>query len=1229
MTELTNRRGVNTVEEQALEMDWFFRDQPISDQGIDAHVEKAPGGAGTGRLLALQIKSGPSYFSEPTKDGWIFRFAKKKARLWLEHALPVLVVLVDIQQRVAYWQHISEQTIQSTGKGFKVEVPQSNTVADADDLWTHIASGIERRAAERYDLAMSQLPPQTKTALRKLADDALIDARVLAVHLAEGRGNPRATVQSLLLTRPGWLSRNTPLSWQALGSYAAEHDHCDLSADAFERASEAVPDPGALLAAAALNVMPYDAVRSEELLIAAERADSGALLIAIGRSLLNHPAGDAGARTVPPSLLDDTEELRTTVAVQAFLSDQARRANELDVARRHALLALEADPESSDAMLRVAEITLRRVQAGQLPDHHLLEAIDLLNRAHQQRREWAGPTLETLVQLLMAHYLLGQFDDVLAHALPSPIGSATADEAADPEVRRFALVAASYAGRRDLVESLSSQLGEKVQDNVTRLRVGALDLGPTEERALLEQEFERAVHDDDYVGVLHASIALASHGVNMTEAIRPLVERSIIQASDMRLIEALADIQVNTDAALAQLRSLARTDMGAAEHLIGQLVAAERFVEAAEACLTLYESTRSSFFVVARAEILIQGGDDHAEEAARAAIAQTGFSYQRRSLLTFLAQQASDRGDWDEAEEHLSKVLTLSAQPRDSEVWNLLVCLVELGRLMRASEIWQQYRPSVRDYHQAILWLKVNGVARWDESLASEALTLARRFNEPALSTALLSRIITTTIARETKDGDTDPSLEARRRIAQGSVPADLHRQAFIALNGLVEEFGSATGVTVLRGEPEDLIEQITEQTRTLATAEPLLNLVEAAKESRAPVGILTSVRRSGYATFLIQRLLPLVAGAADDAEHEDEVANARGAIDGVVVIETAALLTLTADGSLSHLDGHFRALQYPTPSLYDVHRAVFDIRGLAGSPGSTTWDYDRDAMTFSELGDDEFIRQMRRSTRLEQLAEGLAIRPVRELPLFERLADEPSHSAWLAPIQLAHDQQLPLWSDDLGLRRLARHFGVLAFGTPALVDALRDRGLQSARTPESYDSVLAITATTNQDLAADLVVDVVLHIEDLIALGDQTGWLPEAGALVLARPSWWAWQPAPFDDLLKLYAHIKERRPERLSDWQHAAMIGAAKAYQQAGLSTRVLAAIALLGFEGGRHLDDLVAGCLRARHVAKQLNLPDPVSQLPAAAAALSKGGRLDDPATIVERVLARLPVPSERNE
>ena len=75
---------------------WLFREQPIEDYGIDAHVEPLDGLEQPSRqLLALQIKAGASYFAEETKDGWWFRDSRRHWHYWLGHVLPVVIILYN------------------------------------------------------------------------------------------------------------------------------------------------------------------------------------------------------------------------------------------------------------------------------------------------------------------------------------------------------------------------------------------------------------------------------------------------------------------------------------------------------------------------------------------------------------------------------------------------------------------------------------------------------------------------------------------------------------------------------------------------------------------------------------------------------------------------------------------------------------------------------------------------------------------------------------------------------------------------------------------------------------------------------------------------------------------------------------------------------------------------------------------------------------------------------
>src|SRR5262249_18825714 len=155
--------------------------------------------------------------------------------------------------------------------GYKVEVPRSQVLQDADAEWTELASGLDLRAVERWDFSLTQLPPSVRRVIEQRPAAERSDAALLALHLAEGRGNPRDSVEALLGASPNWILRHGSRSWQAIASYSAEHDLFDLSAEAFERAAAGQePGYGSLLAAAAINILPLDRSRGERLAASAE-----------------------------------------------------------------------------------------------------------------------------------------------------------------------------------------------------------------------------------------------------------------------------------------------------------------------------------------------------------------------------------------------------------------------------------------------------------------------------------------------------------------------------------------------------------------------------------------------------------------------------------------------------------------------------------------------------------------------------------------------------------------------------------------------------------------------------------------------------------------------------------------------------------------------------------------------------------------------------------------------
>lgn len=96
MANFIERIGVNHIGEIAERNHWMFREQPIDDVGIDAHMELTEPTGEPKQLLALQIKSGASWFTEKKDDYIIFRdINERQYNYWTMNSLPCIIILYN------------------------------------------------------------------------------------------------------------------------------------------------------------------------------------------------------------------------------------------------------------------------------------------------------------------------------------------------------------------------------------------------------------------------------------------------------------------------------------------------------------------------------------------------------------------------------------------------------------------------------------------------------------------------------------------------------------------------------------------------------------------------------------------------------------------------------------------------------------------------------------------------------------------------------------------------------------------------------------------------------------------------------------------------------------------------------------------------------------------------------------------------------------------------------
>lgn len=121
----TERIGVNATEAAVIkDLGWIFREQAISDMGIDAHIEPVSEGNPTGQLIGVQIKTGLSHFKEKDNN-LIYYGSLVHLDYWLRHSLPVILVAHLPESKITYWVHVNADSTQKKERSWRIEIPKS------------------------------------------------------------------------------------------------------------------------------------------------------------------------------------------------------------------------------------------------------------------------------------------------------------------------------------------------------------------------------------------------------------------------------------------------------------------------------------------------------------------------------------------------------------------------------------------------------------------------------------------------------------------------------------------------------------------------------------------------------------------------------------------------------------------------------------------------------------------------------------------------------------------------------------------------------------------------------------------------------------------------------------------------------------------------------------------------------------------------------------------------
>lgn len=107
---------------------WLFkRNHQEHDFGVDAHTDEiTQEGKVTGRILAMQIKCGESFFGEKNKWGFVYRGEQKHFNYLINYPIPVLIIICDPKSQNCHWVRFDPKQIQKTEKAWKITIPYEN-----------------------------------------------------------------------------------------------------------------------------------------------------------------------------------------------------------------------------------------------------------------------------------------------------------------------------------------------------------------------------------------------------------------------------------------------------------------------------------------------------------------------------------------------------------------------------------------------------------------------------------------------------------------------------------------------------------------------------------------------------------------------------------------------------------------------------------------------------------------------------------------------------------------------------------------------------------------------------------------------------------------------------------------------------------------------------------------------------------------------------------------------
>nr|WP_139135497.1 hypothetical protein [Micromonospora tulbaghiae] len=946
-------------------------------------------------------------------------------------------------------------------------------------------NGIARsfEADRRLDTLAAALPPFLHTEILENIDRTP-NLSTLAYALVDSI-DPRSTLSDWAESPPRWLDQSTPRAWIVFAEALAAFDLKPEAVQAIGNAIDAgIPNRPYWLARIALleSLTPAAADALRQQAGQSQHPLSNAAL-AIAGNRFSDAASDLN-QWAPDAPRDDNLRLTLKAECERLLGQTQNQLETLAI-----LIEMYEDVAAPRLLLATALLTRAQRRESQAVAADVQRAAELALEARDRRRRWRGDSTEAAVlaakALMMAHDL-GRMRSV---ATAEPIGEATAAEAASPELRSQAAIAAAVMGYHAEALELVADNTPFAAAEVAALIAEAKDDGSDRAHADIQNAW-RAVYaaassDEERLGAARGAILAGVPEVeldNLPAQVREHLEDTL------RLAQALglSGGPSSRDQIIGQLRLMKRSEPYAAlklAELVGQTegpaAAAAELVEAAD-CFN------DQFFRLMATSLLYEAGLHEASAlAANEALAKSPRDWPgRRRALMALINVSQALGNWSEAATYSGQLLALD--PRNEKAaW---AQAQSLWNDDKADQAWASLRanfsgsPRPSTQQEGLLLLRLMRQFGERRDLISLAVELIRTHQD---DDDFVANVLLISYMPASSADDAEPADEAPEQ-AQ--------------LNELFQRFTSTfpqhPALTTISGEDDDqFLARIKEMMRR--GAEARAEVTKLVSEDQWPVGALAITSRKQYAYAIIargagHRFIRSADPAARTASR-DTVGRALDPADSSrLLVDASAIYTLSG-----LTDGVAAVLRGSMPSQHITSAALYDIRGTRHelampAAGYLNYDAESDELIFSEPDAEEVNRLRSRAVAMVAIAESLSRLPT--TPLSDTSSNGQRSEPWLGNIDVAAQGGYLFWCDDAVLRQLARSQGVAAFGTFELAEELLRRGRLSS---DQWSSLLI-------SLASDYAADLPLTVDLLSTVAAHDNWLPKAAAFALSRLETW-----------------------------------------------------------------------------------------------------------------------------